>query len=386
MVMRELRRGMRAGWKTVLLPLVLFLVGGPGGCKPRVSSDVAPVPEGGLARLETPPAGKLYHGVYPGGASGEEDDITRQGVGSYEKAVGKRAAWVCFSHNWWKGTEFPRETADWVRSLGAVPFIRLMIREENGSARGRFSVEAILAGRLDGALRRWAAAARGFATPLIVEYGTECNGFWFPWNGSHLGDGKRDGFGDKGKPDGPERFAAAYRRVVTLMRSEGAHNITWLFHVDAQDDPEEPWNRLENYYPGDEYVDWIGLSAYGTQKPSDDQALSFRQQVDQAYARVGALAGSKPVIVAEFGCASGSPAADQAEWAAAALSDLLGLRWPRVIGFSWWNERWQNDGNPAHDSRMRVEDSPKLAAAFRGKLEAAGARILERPIVASARP
>ncbi|MDH4180106.1 MAG: hypothetical protein OEV33_06305, partial [Armatimonadota bacterium] len=41
-------------------------------------------PGGQLPRVAAPAAGKLYHGVYPGGTTGEEDDITREQVESYE--------------------------------------------------------------------------------------------------------------------------------------------------------------------------------------------------------------------------------------------------------------------------------------------------------------
>lgn len=38
-----------------------------------------------------PPAnGYLYHGVYPGGKTGKEDDITPEDLASYESAVGKK--------------------------------------------------------------------------------------------------------------------------------------------------------------------------------------------------------------------------------------------------------------------------------------------------------
>jgi hypothetical protein len=258
-----------------------------------------------------------------------------------------------------------------------------MIYDRREGPQPSLSVEAILSGKLDADLRRWAAEARRFATPLMVEYGTECNGEWFPWNGLHHGAGETQGYGDPHKPDGPERFAAAYRRIVTLTRAEGANNITWVFHVDTQDDPEQPWNRFENYYPGGDVVDWIAVSAYGPQRPTDREARSFRKMMDRCYPRLDALAKDKPVIVAEFGCTAGSRAADPSEWAGAALDDLLRRRWPRMIGFSWWNERWENDDDPKHNTTMRVQDLPSLAAAFKTRLTAHQERILTRPLVAA---
>jgi hypothetical protein len=69
-------------------------------------------------------------------------------------------------------------------------------------------------------------------------------------------------------------------------------------------------------------------------------------------------------MVLEFGACRNNPRGDQATWAQRALSDLVQNRWPRLIGFSWWNEAWQNDENPDHDTSMRLQDSPPLAAVF----------------------
>jgi hypothetical protein len=333
-----------------------------------------------LPKLGPPPVGKLYHGVFPGGSSGMEDDITREQALSYEQAVGERVASVYFSHNWYAGTSFPRETCEWIREMGAVPYVRLMLREESRRARNRFSIEAVLDGKLDDDLRAWGKAARDFDAPLIVEFGTEMNGEWFPWNGKHHGAGRTDGFGDPTKPDGPERFAAAYRHMVETTRGQGAHNITWVFHVNAGDWPREAWNRFENYYPGDGYVDWLAASAYGPQRPTARKAESFREQMDPCYQRLRRLAPDKPIIIAEFGCTAGSPAVAPETWAGAALDDIVSGRWPRVIGFSWWNERWRNDDSPAHDTDMKVENTPALAAVFKAKLGAAADRLIGRPV------
>ena len=356
--------------------LTALLVSGPSAPGGLTRRRATPIP-----RLQIPPTGKLYHGVFPGGTSGMEDDITAQQVGSYERTVGKEVAWIYFSHNWCYGTQFPMQTAVWIRELGAIPYVRLMLREESETTPNRFGIEAILAGTLDANFRAWAQQARRFGSPLLVEFGTECNGEWFPWNGLHHGAGATNGFGDPNKPDGPERFAAAYRRIVRIMRHEGAHNITWVFHVNATDWPEDSWNRFENYYPGDDFVDWIAVSAYGAQQPTDDEVESFRAQMDPCYARLDRLAKSKPVIVAEFGCTTGCPLVALDAWAGAALDDILGERWPRVIGFSWWNERWENDDNPAHNTDMKVENSPRLAAVFHDRLSAAGDRVIQRPII-----
>ena len=317
--------------------------------------------------VAVPPRGHLYHGVFPGGATGEEDDITPADVKSYEQLAGRSAAWTYFSHNWCKGRGFPLETATWIRQRGSVPFIRLMLRssfEQNRPER-TFSLKRILEGALDEDLRAWARGARDFGTPLFVEFGTEANGKWFSWNGWWNGKDQRKSYGDPTLPDGPERFRDAYRRVIRTMRQEGAANIIWVFHANCGDYPRADWNRLENYYPGDDYIDCLGVSLYGAQTPQEQEWTEFRPTMDEVYPRLAALGPTKPVLVLEFGACRNNPRGDQAEWAGRALSDLVQNRWPNVVGFSWWNERWENDENPEHDTSMRLQDNPALAAVFR---------------------
>ena len=317
--------------------------------------------------IPLPPVGYLYHGVYPGGITGEESDLTLNDLHSYEEAAGKRVVWVYFSHNWYEGRAFPIPTATWIREAGSIPYVRLMLRSswEQNMAEPVFSLQAILNGEFDADLRNWCAAARDFGTPLLAEYGTEVNGEWFSWNGVWNGAGETAGYGDPSEPDGTERFRDAYRRIIQICRDEGAENITWVFHINASDWPEEDWNAFENYYPGDEWIDWIGISNYGAQTPQDDYWEEFLIEMDAVYPRVDALTPDKPIFIAEFGVTNNNPLGDQAEWARNALTDITSFRWPRLIGFSWWNEWWQNDDDPAHDTTMRLQDNPELEAVFR---------------------
>jgi len=327
-------------------------------------------------KLAAPPGGKLYNGFFYDGRQGDEaleHNVTESDVARYEAAVGEKAAYVYFSQQWFEGERFPLETCRWINGLGKVPYIRLMTwsRAEESKREPHYTLPAIIDGKFDKAFRTWADAARDFGAPLIVEWGVECNCRWFPWNGDWYG----------GEKTGPARFVAAYRRIVTLMREEGATNITWVWHINNSDDPEAPWNRLENYYPGDGYVDWIGVSDYGARTPLEREDLpAFRDQMDGVYGRITALAPSKPILVSEFGCTAGNSSLDAGKWANDALSDLFGNRWPRIAGFCWWNEIWENDDNRQHDTDMIIMDDPALTAAFRSQFDRAAARIQEKAV------
>lgn len=357
----------------ILFCLEILACGGGGGA--GGDSGPAPSPSPAWAvpagrRIAAPPARQLYHGVFPGGRTGEEDDLTAADVESYETAAGRRVAWVYFSHNWYRGRAFPAATASWIRGRGSVPFVRLMLRSSDQQNRGEpvYALSRINGGDFDADLRAWGSAARDFGTALIVEWGTEANGQWFSWNGIWNG----------GSGEGPRQFRDAYRRIVGLIRDQGARNVTWVFHVNGDDVPGEGWNRFEHYYPGGDVVDWVGLSNYGAATPLDDEWPAFADGMDATVPRLEAMAPGKPVIVLEFGVTAGNPGGSPSAWADDALRDLLGGRWPAVRGFSWWNETWQNDEDRSHDTDMRVQTVPGLAEVFRRRLTESN--LLDRPL------
>ena len=151
--------------------------------------------------------------------------------------------------------------------------------------------------------------------------------------------------------------------------------------MDPWDEPVERWNQFENYYPGDAWIDWVGASVYGRQLPSDPHAVSFRYQMDWVYERMQRLT-NKPFIVCEFGTIDD---ANQVAWTTAALTDLVGGRWPKVIGFSWWNTTFENDPKTGGISNMQVQNNPKLQAVFRNYVGRKHA-VVSRPISRSVTP
>ena len=327
-------------------------------------------------RLLPPPAGKLYQGFFfsapsPGSDDANEHNVTPDDVRQFERAIGAKTAWVYFSDNWFESRAFPAATCAWIRSLGKVPYIRLMLRSDldQQHAEKEFSLTNICAGRFDEELRRWAMAARDFGGPILIEWGTEPNGSWFAWNGKW-----------NGHAAGPARYRAACHHIVEVMRNAGATNLQWVWHVNWDDDPETPSNRLENYFPGAAYCDWLAVSAYGPLTPrSREEVESFRHEIDAAYSRLTKLAPGKPIIVAEFGCDIHHRKVNAARWADAALQYLFAGRWPAIIGFCWWNESWENDDNPAHNSDLIILHDPALLAIFHEALQKYRDQLQETP-------
>jgi hypothetical protein len=314
-------------------------------------------------RIASPPSGKLYHGFYWGGVGTDqhdptEHDVTPEDVARYEQAVGQKTAWIYFSNNWFESRKFPSEMCGWIRDLKKVPYIRLMLRSDVDQKHSEktFSLEKIIAGDFDVDLRAWAREAKNFGSPILIEWGTEPNGNWFSWNGKWNGGAK----------EGPARYIAAYRHIVDLMRAEGADNLHWVWHVNWFDEPEQKWNRFENYFPGENYCDWVAFSTYGPTTPTTrDGTESFRFKMRDAYPRLIKIAPNKPIIIAEFGCDLHNRHVNAASWAKSALGDLFSNRWPAIIGFGWWNEGWQNDDHKKHDTDMIILHDADLTHVFR---------------------
>ncbi len=247
--------------------------------------------------------GAKYIAAFPD-LCGEEDCVSEDRITAYENLVNKNLAWVYFSNNWTNGISFPEEEVAVITGMNRIPFIRMMPRSD-------FEIEGIdpvwdlrdiLSGDYDAELLVWFTQAAQVDSPLLVEFGTEMNGSWFSWNGLYYGAANTDIYGDSDYPDGPEIFRDAYRHIIDLSRTAGSDNITWFFHFDVSSDPEEDWNDPVLYYPGDNYIDWLGVSAYGMYSPeevSDELQPAFL--LEKAHDKFIQISLSKPYAVLEFG-------------------------------------------------------------------------------------
>ena len=248
------------------------------------------------------PTSGIYLSAFPDFGA-EEETVTADRIDDFEALSQHDIFWAYFSNNWMNHIAFPMDNVEIIHNKGKVPFIRMMARSifEEDTADSIYSMQKILDGDFDTELNQWAIDAASLSYPILVEFGTEVNGSWFPWNGLYNGADTTDAYGDSNFPDGPERFRDAYRHIIEICRNNNANNITWFFHIDTDDEPEEEWNNFENYYPGDDYIDWIGISVYGSQSKTE-RVISFKDKLDKVYQRMLQIT-QKPLAILEFGVA-----------------------------------------------------------------------------------
>ena len=291
-------------------------------------------------------------------------------VEGFEEMVGKHQA-IIASSSYWGEQNFPVNNLNVIWRHKSLPLVFWSpwdkpYEEDHGP--DKFSLTEILAGKWDTYIDKWAEAAREFGHPIIVVFGVEMNGSWFPWSGAYYG-------GAQWVPEcnnwkGPETFRRAYRYVVDRVRARGASNIKWMFHTNNYPYPYETWNCAPAYYPGSDYVDWLGLSVYG-QQYKDEPNPDIPSLVDWPYEEMCRLDPKKPVMIAEwatgeFPLTTAPPSAmRKPAWIKQGL-ELFRTRYPRVKAALYWHERWQNaDGSY---SNLRVNSSVESLRAYRSGL------------------
>lgn len=122
-----------------------------------------------------------------------------------------------------------------------VFFLSVKARRPDGSAvRWADIAAARPGGELDGVLRGQARELRDLRRTVYFTFNHE------PENGSSEGMGR------------PREYAAAWRRVVDVYREEKAANVRFVWTMT-----DAAFGRdAARYYPGDPYIDQIGVDAY----------------------------------------------------------------------------------------------------------------------------
>jgi len=189
----------------------------------------------------------------------------------------------------------------------------------------------IAAGRYDGYLRSYAREVRAFRRPVVIGFGHEMNGNWYPWGHGH-------------QP--AAAFVAAWRHIVRVFHAQGAHNARWLWTVSSS---VPPGRSLRPYWPGARYVTWVGIDGYYEQRGS-----RFGQVFGNTIRQVRAVTAD-PILLSEA-------AIGQVAGQARMMPDLYaGIRRHHLLGLVWFDVA--QHGGPAHQD-WRLEGHPAAEAAF----------------------
>jgi endoglucanase len=267
--------------------------------------------------------------VSTSGTGWAADDVTGR-----EAQLGRRFDIDHRFQNW--TVAFPTPADTWDVDHGRVP----MITWQPDTA----SLDAIAAGSFDDLIRARAAGVAAFGHPMFLRFAHEMNADWYPWSGTQANS--------RGTTDAPAKYVAAWRHVHDLFVAAGATNAVWVWSPNRLSVPNTAWNAAVNYYPGDGYLDWVGLDGYN-RDPAHWR--SFTTLFTPLYTE---FANRKPIMIGETASVEGLTAAEKATWITAARTAMKN-RFPAVAAFVWFDTRksgfdWRVDSSPASLTAFRA--------------------------------
>ena len=251
-----------------------------------------------VQNLKNPPV--MLFGAYDGGFPN-----TFAGLEKLETNVQYKFPIISFYVAWGDkpAERFPTRMVETIDRMGSVPLITwepwvvdfdetLRPNLPKRAEREYASLAAIARGDYDFYIVEWAKDAAAYGKPMFLRFAHEMNDpYRYPW-------GPQNG-------NRPDDFIAAWRHVHLIFQKMSATNVVWVWspHISM------PW--FEYYYPGDEFVDWIGIGVlnYGT-IASWSRWWSFHQILEKAYPALLKL--NKPIMVCEFGTLANG--GDEYEW------------------------------------------------------------------------
>ncbi|MFN2268264.1 MAG: glycoside hydrolase family 26 protein [Desulfonatronovibrio sp.] len=199
-------------------------------------------------------------------------------------------------------SEFPHAAFKSIHNLGAVPILTWEPMYYRGETEYIVPAIDILSGKYDEYINLFALRIRELEHPVIIRFAHEMNLKRYHWGSDESEYG----------PESPERYKRMFRYVHTRFDEVGAENALFAFCPNAESiphpeyDQDAAWNTAMNYYPGDTYVDILGMDGYNwgtTQRAQihgwESSWQSFEDIFSPMYHELKKINPVKPVIVFE---------------------------------------------------------------------------------------
>ena len=229
-------------------------------------------------------------------------------------------------------------------------------------------------GDYDSYLNGWATRMKAFLSGPDRTLGTaddrrvyirlahEMNGNWYPWGAAVGGNSPAD-------------YVLMWQRVRGIFWSKGldATTVQWIWAVNHEDVGSL---RAEDYYPGPEYVDWIGIDGYNWGASQSWSTWSTPEAVfGPMVARLSYI--GKPVALTETASSSVRPGAvdvtAKSQWITELFSYATSTIGARMI--VWFNEDKETDwavfgGSNGDESYRSGRTSYKAYKSYRSAVRA----------------
>lgn len=267
---------------------------------------------------------------------------------------------------WYQGWDepYPAQTVQSSWQRGALPMItwesKPSVDVTPAQSDPLYSLSDIINGNYDSYLQTFAQAVVSLGLPVVIRLDQEMNGNWFPWSEGINGNK-------------PGQFAQMWQHVWNIFQNAGANKyVIWLWAVNRVDNLSHA-PSLSELYPGDAYVDWVGIDGYWRYTT---EAPTFAAVFGQSMAALGAVT-NKPIYLAETAGIETDPTTgddvgpEKVQFTASLLSTIESD--PQIVGFSWFdNVASSDEDNVPITNDWRIDSDPANLVAFKAGL-AAGA-------------
>lgn len=264
---------------------------------------------------------KLKWGVYSGWLDGD--------IKQFQTIVGETPDMMAAFVHWGNTNTFPTYMAQYAKDKGGTLVIfweasNYLLTTNDQPA---YSYDAIIRGDWDAYIKKFAAEAKAYGGPVILIPFSEVNGNWSPWSGTLNGNT-------------PAKAVLGFQHVKTVFGT--VPNVKFGWAPNSNSVPNTTANAIQNYYPGDAYVDYVGVDGFNFDAPW----VTFDQIFKSPLATISAY--NKPMYVFSFASAQGT---QKAAWITDALTVQM-KKYPLLEGWVWFNQNkeknwliWSDDAS-----------------------------------------
>ncbi|MCB9073284.1 MAG: hypothetical protein H6623_06650 [Bdellovibrionaceae bacterium] len=251
----------------------------------------------------------------------------------------------------------------------------------------RFSLKQVAAGTFDSYIDTWADQIKAWGKPIILRTmhelnantslsaGHECDNFAVPWQAQLRVRGKI--------VNRPADAKTAWQHIVQRFRLKNVTNVRWVWSVLSWPSQTFGGNNsisVASIYPGDDYVDWIGIECYNNFVGSGDGI--WKSCVEHAfgiYSEIVALTSIKPISLVEMGSTEQSSQQDptgtaKGLWVNEALDvnnpNSIYQKMPRIQAIMYWNDNRPIFNSTSSDGgALWIQSSKSARDGFRSAIE-----------------
>lgn len=215
-----------------------------------------------------------------------------------------------------------------VIDAGYLPMITLENHFVRGGTKKQPNLYSIVEGHFDSFFGYWAKLIKDVKGTVWLRMFHEFNGDWYEWCTV-----KND--------KNPELVARAYRYVVNIFRENNVTNVKFIWCPNSMSVPQQKWNDIMYAYPGDEYVDLVGLDIYNGAGNAFSVWRSFRKEGIENYFVLTEKLPHKPLLICEVASRerrSAEKGQNKAEWIGD-MSEALRTDMSKIRLITWFNEK-----------------------------------------------